>query len=66
MTGICLFTGFLAGIAFTVAILLIPLHFLPKEKTLTREKQPEPEPTPTTVEQERLKKQLDEINRFRG
>ena len=63
MTGICLFSGFLAGIAFSFFAKLLFERQRPPEAPKPKH---DPQPTPTSEEQERLKKQLDEINRFRG
>ena len=63
MTGICLFSGFLAGIAFAFFAKLRFERQRPPEAPKPKQDQ---QPTPTSEEQERLQKQLDEINRFRG
>ncbi len=61
MIGLALFAGFLAGLAFAVALFLL----LPRLPRLNAQAE-EPSVRRDSKELERLQRQLDEINRYDG
>lgn len=68
MTGVCLFLGFLAGIAFTALIaVLLPrwIHFGMERREET-DKPQEAQPQRENRELTRLRRQLAEIERYNG